>query len=155
MDEDAGSRARELAEQIVGELRYVVLATSDAAGMPWASPVYFAHRGVAEFFWVSRPSSTHSTNIEARPEVGLVVFDSRIDVGAGRGVYARAVADALAGDELAEALEVYTQRSLVDGAGSWDERRLEAAGFRLYRARTTAVSVLTGEGPDLRVDLPT
>lgn len=154
MTEDAVGRARALAEQIVGELRYVVLATADAAGVPWASPVYFAHRGLEELYWVSRPTSTHSTNIDARPEVGLVVFDSRIEVGAGRGVYARAVAEALDGDELEAALETYTRRSAIDGAGAWDEQRLAAAGFRLYRARTTVVSVLTGEGPDIRVDLP-
>lgn len=154
MSEDAVSRARALAEQIVDEVRYVVLATADATGVPWASPVYFAHRGLGELYWVSRPTSTHSANVETRPEVGWVVFDSRIEVGAGRGVYARAVVEALAGDELVEALAVYTQRSLADGAGAWDEQRLEAAGFRLYRARTTELSVLTGEGPDVRVGLP-
>ncbi len=28
---------------------YLVLATADAAGRPWSSPVYFAHVGYAEF----------------------------------------------------------------------------------------------------------
>lgn len=146
--------ARALAEEIVEELRYVVLATADADGAPWSSPVYFAHRGLDEFFWVSRPTSTHSVNVAHRPDIGLVVFDSRVAVGAGRGVYARAVVDVLEGPALAAGLEVYTRRSVADGAGEWAEQRLQDNGFRLYRARTTEVSVLTGDGPDVRVVLP-
>jgi hypothetical protein len=46
------------------------------------------------------------------------------------------------------------RRSVLDGAGTWDEQRLAAAGFQMYRARTTEVSVLTGEGPDIRVAVP-
>ena len=38
---------------------YLVLATADAAGRPWSSPVYFAHIGFTEFFWVSSPEAAH------------------------------------------------------------------------------------------------
>jgi nitroimidazol reductase NimA-like FMN-containing flavoprotein (pyridoxamine 5'-phosphate oxidase superfamily) len=40
--------------------RYLVLATADATGRPWSSPVYFGHIDVAEFSWVSSPDVTHS-----------------------------------------------------------------------------------------------
>ncbi|SDO79260.1 Uncharacterized conserved protein YhbP, UPF0306 family [Pedococcus dokdonensis] len=154
---DAADRmpaARALAEGILEDLRYVVLATSDASGAPWASPVYFAHRGLEELFWVSRPTSTHSVNVTQRPDVGLVVFDSRIAVGEGRGVYARALVDVPEGDERVAALDAYSRRSEVDGAGVWTTERLRDNRFGLYRARTTEVSVLTGDGPDIRLVLP-
>jgi len=48
---------------IIEASRYLVLATADAAGRPWSSPVYFAHIGLTEFFWVSSPDVTHSRNI--------------------------------------------------------------------------------------------
>ena len=40
---------------IIEANRYLVLATADATGRPWSSPVYFAHIGYTEFFWVSSP----------------------------------------------------------------------------------------------------
>jgi nitroimidazol reductase NimA-like FMN-containing flavoprotein (pyridoxamine 5'-phosphate oxidase superfamily) len=59
----------------------VTIATADATGRPWASPVYYAAAKYTEFFWVSSPEATHSRNIAARPEVSIVVFDSRAPVG--------------------------------------------------------------------------
>jgi hypothetical protein len=56
---------------------YMVIATADETGRPWASPVYFANSGYAEFFWVSSPAATHSRNIVVRPQVGIVIFTPR------------------------------------------------------------------------------
>lgn len=143
-----------LAEQIVTDLRYVVLATADAAGLPWASPVYFAHRGLEEFYWVSAPGSTHSHNISERPEVSLVAFDSRRAVGTGRGVYARGRAQPVPGSEIGAALDLYSLRSSADGAGDWDTERLGALGLHIYQAGTNEVSLLPGVGPDRRIPVP-
>src|SRR5947207_13807830 len=93
----AAGPAAQTARDIIGASRYLVLATADEAGRPWSSPVYFAHIGLAEFFWVSSPDVTHSRNIAVRPEVGIVVFDSHVAIGAGQGVYRSAVAELLAG----------------------------------------------------------
>ena len=70
---------------IIEANRYLVLATADATGRPWSSPVYFAHIDFSEFFWLSLPDVTHSRNIAARPEVGIVVFDSQVAIGTGQG----------------------------------------------------------------------
>ena len=72
----AGSAAQTVSG-IIEASRYLVLATADKAGRPWSSPVYFAHIGFTEFFWVSSPDATHSRNIAVRPEVGIVIFDSQ------------------------------------------------------------------------------
>jgi Pyridoxamine 5'-phosphate oxidase len=39
-----------VARRIVDANLYMVLATADATGRPWASPVYFANSGYDEFF---------------------------------------------------------------------------------------------------------
>ena len=56
----------------------MTLGTADESGRPWVSPVWFAHSGYREFFWVSSPDARHSINLAARPEVGIVMFDSQV-----------------------------------------------------------------------------
>ena len=58
-DRDAAARA------IIDEIAFMTLATVDAQGAPWASPVWFAHADYSEFLWVSRPETRHSQNIAA------------------------------------------------------------------------------------------
>src|SRR3954452_16553290 len=43
--------------EIIDSNLYMVLATADRSGQPWASPVYFAASGYRQFFWVSRPEA--------------------------------------------------------------------------------------------------
>ena len=63
---DNNAHARALLEQT----SFVVLATADADGNPWATPVWFAPEGLDRLFWVSWPGSRHSLLIEQRPEIG-------------------------------------------------------------------------------------
>src|SRR5919108_6663820 len=100
----AGSAAHTVRD-IIGPSRYLVLATADATGRPWSSPVYFAHIDFTEFFWVSSPDVTHSRNIAVRPEVGIAVFDSQVAIGTGQGVYMSAVARLLGERETARGIE--------------------------------------------------
>ncbi|HVX42984.1 MAG TPA: pyridoxamine 5'-phosphate oxidase family protein [Mycobacteriales bacterium] len=142
---------RAQAERIVAEQRYVVLATADRDGTPWPSPVYYAHRGLHEFVWISRPDTTHSRNIAERREISLVVFDSGQAPGTGAGVYARARAEATTDEE---ALRLFSRRCESDGLGSYQADGLRQSGFTLYRARTTEVSLLPGGGrPDRRIPI--
>jgi Pyridoxamine 5'-phosphate oxidase len=104
---------------IIEASRYLVLATADASGRPWSSPVYFAHIGFAEFFWVSSPEATHSVNIAVRPEVGIVVFDSQVAIGAGQGVYMSAAATQLEDGEAARGIEAFSARSVAHGGREW------------------------------------
>src|SRR5215216_3981747 len=60
-----------LARSIVDSNLYLTLATADAEGRPWASPVWFAHEGYRDFLWVSRPEARHSRNIKFRPKAAL------------------------------------------------------------------------------------
>jgi len=149
----AASFAAQVARDIIEANRYLVLATADATGRPWSSPVYFAHIGFTEFFWVSAPDVTHSRNIEVRPEVGIVVFDSRAAIGTGQGVYMPATARLLEDAETAAGIEAFSRRSVAHGGeelASEDVR--PGAGVRLYRATVGAHWILANDGtPDHRI----
>jgi len=144
--------AAQTVRDIVEANRYLVLATADADGRPWSSPVYFAHVGYTEFFWISSPEATHSRNIAVRPDVGIVVFDSQAPPGTGQAVYMSAVAALLEDHEAAPGIQAFSHRSVADGAESWTTETVRAAGFRLYRATATAHSILAHDNtPDHRV----
>jgi nitroimidazol reductase NimA-like FMN-containing flavoprotein (pyridoxamine 5'-phosphate oxidase superfamily) len=132
---------------------YMVLGTADEDGLPWATPVYYAPFEEREFFWVSKPEARHSQNIATRPEVGIVIFDSSVPPGTGQGVYMRALAQELTGEERERGIEVFSQRSVTHGAEEWGLEDVQPpARLRLYSARATEQYVLD-EG-DRRVPVP-
>jgi hypothetical protein len=148
--------AAQTVSDIIQASRYLVLATADAAGRLWSSPVYFAHIGFAEFFWVSSPEVTHSRNIAVRPEVGIVVFDSQVAIGAGQGVYMSAVANLLDSGETARGIEAFSRRSVAHGGPEWTSEDVRpGSGLRLYRATADSHWILAKDGrPDHRIPVP-
>ena len=126
---------RAIARAIIDANLYMVLGTADEAGRPWVSPVYYAMTAYREFFWVSSPEATHSRNLDARPEVSIVVFDSAVPISTGQAVYMSASARELVGAERAEAIEVYSRRTLEHGGAAWTLEDVQSPGrLRLYRA---------------------
>ena len=114
---------------------YMTLATADATGKPWASPVWFAHDGYREFVWASKPDARHSRNLAVRPQVGIVIFDSTVPNGWAQAVYFDAEARELHGQERERALAVYSRRSVEFGAQEWTLADVTApAAHRLFRA---------------------
>lgn len=141
-----------VARAIIDANLYMVLATADADGNPWVSPVYYAPAEYRDFFWVSRPEAAHSRNLSARPdrEVAIVIFDSSAPIGTGQAVYMSAVARQVDDDEAAEGIAVFSRRSLAHGGNEWTAKDVQApAELRLYQATATEHSIL-GEG-DRRV----
>jgi hypothetical protein len=111
---------------------YMTLATADADGLPWASPVWFAPAGYREFFWVSDPEARHSRNLAVRPQLGIVIFDSRAAISTGQGVYMSAVAEQLTGAGLDAGIRVSRcgPRRTKRGRGharTWRRRRAIAS----------------------------
>src|SRR6266498_4803037 len=148
MGETSGAVVR----RIIDANLYMVLATADAAGQPWASPVYFANSGYDEFFWVSSPDATHSRNIAARPQVGIVVFDSQVPIGTGQGVYMLAMAQEVTGADLEQGIEAFSRRSLAHGGGVWTPADVQGQAIHLFRATTSEHSILAKDGrPDHRI----
>ena len=140
MAEDPAGRAR----RIVDEGFYMTLATADADGVPWASPVWYAPESPRSLLWISDPGARHSRNIEARPQIGIVIFDSRQAPGTGKGVYFEATAERVAEAELEAAVAVFSERSLQRGDSGLELARVQApAPSRMYRA--TALRIYFGE----------
>jgi uncharacterized protein YhbP (UPF0306 family) len=144
------------ARAILDETRYVVLATADTDGNPWATPVWFAPDGLDRLYWVSWPGSRHSQLIEQRSAVALTVFDSTVIPGQAAAFYATAQARQCPDAQLDDGLRIFNQRSLGQGL---DEFTLEhvtgAARLRLYVGEITGAWVLDQDAEhDQRAEVP-
>ncbi len=137
------NREPEVAREIIDRCLYMVLATSDSSGQPWASPVYFAHRDYREFFWMSQPDAAHSRNLRERSAVGIVIFDSSVPINTGQGVYIGGVARELPAHETSEGVEIFSERSAGHGGEAISVEDVSPpARHRLYQASAEAVYVL-------------
>jgi nitroimidazol reductase NimA-like FMN-containing flavoprotein (pyridoxamine 5'-phosphate oxidase superfamily) len=139
-----------IGREIVDSGSYMVLGTADAGGRPWVSPVWYAPVGYREFFWVSSPEVDHSRNIAARPEVSIVVFDSRQPISTGQAVYMAAIAEELTGADEERGIEIFSRRSQQHGARPWTLQDVRPpAPLRLYRTTVAEQWMLdkSGEGP--------
>lgn len=129
--DDTATTARRLVE---GN-RYMTLATADADGRPWVTPVWYAPQWPDALLWISRPDTRHSQNIAVRPELAIVVFDSTVPVGGAEALYLDARAEQLSGPELERAVAVFSAHAADGGAGVFGVEHVSGDGpFRLYRA---------------------
>jgi uncharacterized protein YhbP (UPF0306 family) len=147
-------RDQALAREIIDKALYMVVATSDSSGQPWASPVYFAHRDYRDFFWISQPDATHSENLRERREVGIAIFDSTQPVNTGKGAYVLGVARELPAHETAEGIEIFSKRSVSHGGEEISAEDVSPpARHRLYQATAEAIYVLDDHDHRIEVSL--
>ncbi len=123
-----------IAREIIDSNVYMTLGTAGPDGRPWVSPVYFASNDYKQFLWVSRPEAQHSQNIRGRPEISIVIFDSRIPVGHGQAVYMAGRAEEVSNPEHEEALNIYPGPPERGARPFAIEDVRDPAPFRLYRA---------------------
>lgn len=141
------------ARAIIDANLYLTLATADTAGRPWPSPVYFAPADYQELVWVSPSDSRHSQNIAARPDVGIVVFDSRVPINSGQAVYMSAVAELVPPGDLERCLDLFSRSCQDRGGAPWTPEDVgPPARLRLYRATASEQWVL--DSHDRRVPVP-
>ena len=142
-----------IARKIVDKNLYMAVATADSSGQPWASPVFYAHSGYRQFFWVSEPDATHSRNLRERREVGGVIFDSKAKLNNGQGVYILGVGRELPAHETKEGIQIFSERSAERGGKEWTvEDVRDPSPHRLYHATAEAVYVLDED--DHRIEVP-
>ena len=144
----------DVAKRIVDDNVYMTLATADADGRPWASPVWFAHDDYTRFVWVSKPEARHSRNLETRPQVGIVIFDSTVGQGEAEAVYIEGEARRLGSAEEERAIAIFNRRSEALGWPSWTVEDVRPpAALRLYGASASALSVLGPGDERIAVEL--
>ena len=142
---------RALATAIIDENRFMTLATADADGVPWASPVWYASSEYREFFWVSSPQAQHSRNLQVRPRVSIVIFDSH-RTGGWNALYMSAMAEELANPD--DGIEIFSRGSEAQGFGPWTRDQVVApARHRLYRATASEYFVLDPHDERIPVSL--
>jgi uncharacterized protein YhbP (UPF0306 family) len=106
----------------------MTLATADASGPPWVTPVWYALDSLSSLIWISRPDARHSQNLSVRPQLGIVIFDSRAPIGTGQGVYLEATAEPVTENGFEAAMAVFSQRSLAHGGAGIQRARRERVG---------------------------
>ncbi|MFI7680020.1 pyridoxamine 5'-phosphate oxidase family protein [Actinophytocola sp. NPDC049390] len=138
----------DIARAVLDTNSFMTLATADADGIPWASPVWFATEDHRSLYWVSSPGSRHSRNLAVRPEMSAVVFDSTQVPGQVQAVYMSATAVEVT--DVEDGIAVFSRVSVRKGLGAWDAARVSGgARLRLYRATVDAHYILD---PDAAVD---
>ena len=137
----------DIARAILDAGIYVVLATADVDGGPWASPVWFATENYRELYWVSYPGARHSQNIAVRPQIAMVVFDSTVPAGTGQGVYMTATAEQLSDPAAIEyGIGVFSRESVRQGNEGWGIDRItgrRGCGYTGHACRSTRSSTRT------------
>ena len=137
-----------LAREIIDSNQYLTLATADADGRPWASPLWFAHEDHSRFLWVSKPDARHSRNLKHRPQAGIVIFDSTVPMGGARALYAAAAVEQLTGEEAERGVAIFSGGSEALGGPEWTTHQVSPpAPYRLYRANASEQFVL-GQGDE-------
>src|SRR5918999_1830506 len=126
------------ARAVLNDTCYAVLATADPDGIPWATPVWYAHDDLDRLYWLSWPGSRHSQLIEQRSEVAVTVFDTHAVPNEGTAFYATAQARRCPDEQLDDGLRVVNRRSLAQGIGEFTRERVTGASrLRLYVAEIT------------------
>jgi hypothetical protein len=146
----------DMARDIIESNRYMVLGTADEAGVPWVTPLWYAQSDYRRFIWVSSPDRRHSRNLNARPEVSIVIFNSQVAVGSALAVYMSAQAEELSGAELERDIAFFDAAGQAQGVtGRWAlEDVVSPAPYRLYRATVSQHWVLDPDSsPDDRAEV--
>jgi hypothetical protein len=135
-----------IARNILDTSSFMTLATADADGLPWASPVWFAQENYRDLYWVSAPDSRHSRNLAVRPELSIVVFDSGQTPGEVQAVYMSATAGQP--DDVATEMGVFSRVSARSGLPGWGVARVTGdARLRLYKATVTEHYIMDPDAP--------
>ena len=82
----------EHARQIFSKIIYATVATADANGRPWNSPVRHVYDNNLNIYWFSDKENQHSQNVRQNGNVFIVIYDSTVPEGDGEGVYIEAKA---------------------------------------------------------------
>ena len=135
-------------KEIIAKNIYLTMATSDAAGNPWVSPVYCAYDDHYNFYWTSKPDAQHSKNIKERNgKMTFVVFDSSVHEGTGEGVYFEGTAYELT-DEKEVDIASQLCYSRKDKPAKSADNFLGASPRRMYKATPTRAWMNTIEKID-------
>lgn len=131
-------RARRLLD--VGD--HIVVATADARGTPWISPLFYAADDDYDLYWTSDREARHSVNIRATGRAALVVYEIDPDRPVD-GVYMQAeVRELTDPTEIRHGIEVMLSRPQPDKWVIQSPADVSGDGpWRIYRAHPVSIEV--------------
>ena len=94
--------------ELFAENILATLATVNADGTPWSTPLHVASDG-EYIYWFSKESTVHSQNIARDPRVSLTLFSPDESRGP-KGVYVNGQVELLSGDSEQAAREMIGKR---------------------------------------------
>lgn len=124
----------ERVKSVIATIKYVTIATVSEEGDPWNAPTFFAYDEDYNLYWGSPKNSQKSQNIRANGKAYIVIYDSTVPPGSGKGVYIKANCR-----ELSEQLEMRRAYDIIvkrrDGIPYWEFDEFEPdRPIRLYAA---------------------
>ena len=143
----------ETVPRLLAQQTYLVLATADGQGRPWATPLFYAAQHEHLVYWVSAPDSRHSRNIAEQPTVAITIFDSRAPIGGAEALYLEGRAIRVENGERATALDILNARLPTRHRLAMADVEVPAP-LRVYRADVSRHFVLI-RGGDERFDTVT
>jgi hypothetical protein len=124
---------KNMPRRVLADVFYATVATSDNAGNPWNSPVFYAHDNQGRIYWSSHPESVHSRNIAYSKKAFIVIYNSMAREGEGVGLYMDVSVEVLEGkEEVIAALQLLGERR--GKPFHYHEKFLGDGPQRIYRA---------------------
>jgi general stress protein 26 len=118
------------AKEIIAKINYVTIATITPTGLPWNSPVYFAHDDHYNFYWGTYKNSQKAQNLASNRHVFLVIYDSTVPSAEAEGVYIQATAH-----QITASKEIKAAYELLNFSDIWDFSAVSPDGpILLYKA---------------------
>lgn len=103
------SQTKENALDLFRTIEYITIATTDAQGNPWGTPVFYAYDEQYNIYWSSLAESVHSQNINRNHTAFLTLNSTQ--KGAWLGVYMNCNVECLEDEEeIIEALQLLGKR---------------------------------------------
>ena len=98
-------------QQVLRDIHYVTIATVGPGNIPWNSPVVGYFDDDLNVYWSSDTRSQHSKNIARQPSIFVVVYDTTLPLGEGKGLYLQMKArKLLRPTEVEAAKQIYLDR---------------------------------------------
>jgi uncharacterized protein YhbP (UPF0306 family) len=149
---------RERVKSTIASIKYITIATVSEQGKPWNAPTFFAYDESHNIFWGSPAQAQHSQNIRASGQAYIVIYDSTVMPGTGKGVYIEARCSELSDpDEMKAAFGRIMQRR--GDISYWEfEEFGQDKPIRLYKAEplhiyTNGGVMIDGEYIDSRIEV--
>jgi hypothetical protein len=141
--------------RLIFESSFMTLATADADGVPWVSPVEFACDEELQFYWFSTTDTRHSQNVQTNPQAALSIYDHAFVPSSGRqptALYGEGPVEQLHQSELEAALPSLRRWISWRDAGRKTprprsrDRSDEASPWRVYRLHPAHLFALHPDG---------